>query len=59
MAAADAERAAREFAPDLVVADAADCLGPFVASALGVPWAAHGFGTAVPDAFAAATRDGR
>jgi UDP:flavonoid glycosyltransferase YjiC (YdhE family) len=34
--------AATDFAPDLVVADMIDYLGPFAAAALGVPWAAHG-----------------
>lgn len=34
--------AATGFAPDLVVADMVDYLGPLAAAALGVPWAAHG-----------------
>lgn len=34
--------AAARFAPDLVVADMVDYLGPLVAAATGVPWAMHG-----------------
>ncbi|GLZ00972.1 hypothetical protein Acsp02_82240 [Actinoplanes sp. NBRC 103695] len=33
---------ARDFRPDLVVAEMSDYLGQFVAAALDVPWAAHG-----------------
>ncbi|GAA2586383.1 glycosyltransferase [Winogradskya consettensis] len=33
---------AREFRPDLAVAEMSDYLGQFVAAALGVPWVAHG-----------------
>ncbi|GLY03755.1 glycosyltransferase [Actinoplanes sp. NBRC 101535] len=40
--AAEALRAARDFGPDLVVAEMSDYLGQFVAAALGVRWAAHG-----------------
>ncbi|MBT0773214.1 glycosyltransferase family 1 protein [Kineosporia sp. J2-2] len=42
LGAEQALAAARDFAPDLVVADIADLYGPYVAAALGVPWAAHG-----------------
>ncbi|GAB6897660.1 glycosyltransferase [Kineosporia succinea] len=42
LGAAAARAAVREFAPGLVVADAADLFGPYTAAALGVPWAVHG-----------------
>lgn len=42
LGADDALARAREFRPDLVVAEMSDYLGQFVAAALGVPWAAHG-----------------
>ncbi|WP_033337426.1 glycosyltransferase [Catenuloplanes japonicus] len=40
--ARDALATAREFGPDLVIAEMSDYLGQFAAAALGVPWAAHG-----------------
>ncbi|MFD2416698.1 glycosyltransferase [Amycolatopsis pigmentata] len=42
-------RQARSFDPDLMVCEAFDYAGPVVASALGVPWAAHGISGPVPD----------
>ncbi|MEU7151991.1 glycosyltransferase [Streptomyces sp. NPDC045456] len=39
--------AARDFAPDLVIAETADFLGPLVASRLGVEWVSHGVGIAL------------
>jgi UDP:flavonoid glycosyltransferase YjiC (YdhE family) len=47
--------AAAAFGPDLLVSDAADEVGPLVAAQLGVPWARHSLGTALPREFAAAT----
>ncbi|MER8223526.1 glycosyltransferase [Streptomyces sp. NPDC094143] len=47
LGAEDALGAARDFAPDLVIAETADFLGPLVASRLGVPWASHGVGIAL------------
>lgn len=44
--------AAAAFAPDLVIAEAADFLGPLVASSLGVPWVSHGVGIAIDAALA-------
>lgn len=38
--------AARAFAPDLVIADELDALGPLVAADLGVAWVSHAFGLA-------------
>ncbi|MFE7722533.1 glycosyltransferase [Nocardia rhizosphaerihabitans] len=46
--------AAAAFAPDLIVAEAADFLGPLVASKLGVPWISHAVGIAVDPAIAEA-----
>lgn len=57
MVADDVLRIARDFDPEVVVAEAADSVGPFVAAALAVPWAAHGFGIPVPAVFADALRD--
>ncbi|MCE0537860.1 glycosyltransferase [Kineosporia rhizophila] len=42
LGAAEALAAAKDFVPDLVIADMADQLGPFAADAIGVPWALHG-----------------
>ncbi|MDG9708954.1 hypothetical protein [Streptomyces sp. DH10] len=42
----EALAAARDFGPDLVIAETADFLGPLAASRLGVPWASHGVGIA-------------
>lgn len=36
--------AARDFEPDLLVAEPLDAVGPVVAAALGIPWAVHAFG---------------
>lgn len=54
LGADDALAAARDFAPDLVIAESADFLGPLVASHLGVPWASHGVGIALEDPLAEA-----
>ncbi|GAA3623622.1 glycosyltransferase [Kineosporia mesophila] len=42
LGAAQALAVVKDFAPDLVVADMADHLGPLAAAAIGVPWAVHG-----------------
>ena len=42
---------AREFGPDLIVAEALDFVGPVVAAALGVPYATVALGPAVPPEF--------
>ncbi|WP_305784526.1 glycosyltransferase [Symbioplanes lichenis] len=42
LGAADAVAAARQFAPDLIVAELVDYLGQFAAAVLGVPWVSHG-----------------
>ncbi|MBO9050621.1 nucleotide disphospho-sugar-binding domain-containing protein [Curtobacterium flaccumfaciens] len=47
----DAVRAARGWAPDVVVADAVDLVGPLVAAELGVPYAIVAFGPEVPEEF--------
>ncbi|MCO5971812.1 glycosyltransferase [Actinoallomurus soli] len=46
--------AAGDFAPDLIVADMIDYLGPLAAAALGVPWAAHGAALPLDSQLAAA-----
>ena len=51
LTADDAERAARGWAPDVVVADAVDLVGPLVAAELGVPYAIVAFGPEVPEEF--------
>ncbi|WP_217242503.1 glycosyltransferase [Streptomyces sp. AC555_RSS877] len=56
LGADEALPAAREFAPDLVVAETADFLGPLVASELGVQWASHGVGIALEAPLAEAMR---
>ncbi|MGW5652676.1 glycosyltransferase [Streptomyces humi] len=43
--------AARGFRPDLIVAEATDYVGPFVAAALEVPYAKHAFGPLIPAEF--------
>ncbi|KOV50709.1 glycosyltransferase [Streptomyces sp. AS58] len=43
--------AARDFRPDLVVAEATDCVGPLVAAALGVPYTKLAFGPLIPAEF--------
>jgi UDP:flavonoid glycosyltransferase YjiC (YdhE family) len=50
-----ASGAAAAFQPDLLIAEAADEVGPLVAAQLGVPWARHSLGTALPREFATAT----
>ena len=50
-----ASRAAAAFQPDLLIAEAADEVGPLAAAQLGVRWARHSLGTALPREFAAAT----
>jgi UDP:flavonoid glycosyltransferase YjiC (YdhE family) len=47
--------AAATFRPGLLIAEAADEAGPLVAAQLGVPWARHSLGTALPREIAAAT----
>ncbi|MFJ9038831.1 glycosyltransferase [Streptomyces sp. NPDC102406] len=47
LGADEALAAARDFAPDLVIAETADFLGPLVASQSGVAWASHGVGIAL------------
>jgi UDP:flavonoid glycosyltransferase YjiC (YdhE family) len=49
----EALRAAQAWAPDLIVAEACDFVGPLVAAQLGVPWNLLAFGPAVPDEFVA------
>jgi hypothetical protein len=57
-AAADgALGAARSFAPDLIVAEAFDEVGPFIASVLGVPYVAHALTGPVPPEILAAIAD--
>ncbi|PZE60158.1 glycosyltransferase [Curtobacterium sp. MCLR17_044] len=51
LTADDAERAARGWPPDVVVADAVDLVGPLVAAELGVPYAIVAFGPEVPEEF--------
>ncbi|MFI8523291.1 glycosyltransferase [Promicromonospora sukumoe] len=51
LTADDALTAAREFAPDLIVAEALDFVGPLVAAALDVPVATMAFGPAIPAEF--------
>lgn len=51
LTADDALAAARDFAPDLVVAEACDFVGPLTAAALGVPVATLAFGPALPPEF--------
>jgi UDP:flavonoid glycosyltransferase YjiC (YdhE family) len=53
----DALRQAADFAPDLVVCEEFDFVGPMVAAALGVPWAAHGISGPVPAALLDAMRE--
>ncbi|WEP00557.1 glycosyltransferase (plasmid) [Streptomyces sp. FXJ1.172] len=43
--------AAREFRPDVIVAEATDYVGPFVAAALEVPYAKHALGPLIPAEF--------
>ncbi len=51
LTADDALAAAREFGPDLIVAEALDFVGPLVAAALDVPVATMAFGPAIPAEF--------
>lgn len=53
----EAIETARTFAPDLIIAEATDFVGPMVAAALGVPWSVLAFGPAVPDEFVAPMRN--
>lgn len=46
---------AAAYQPDLLIAEAADEVGPLVAAQLGVPWAEHSLGMAIARDFAAAT----
>jgi UDP:flavonoid glycosyltransferase YjiC (YdhE family) len=45
----EALRQARAFAPDLVVCEEIDFVGPMVAAALDVPWAAHAISGPLPE----------
>ena len=45
----EALRQAREFGPDLVVCEELDFVGPMVAAALSVPWAAHAISGPLPE----------
>jgi UDP:flavonoid glycosyltransferase YjiC (YdhE family) len=51
LTADDAVAAAREFQPDLIVAEAVDYVGPLVAAALEVPYAKLAFGPLIPAEF--------
>ncbi|MEU1268568.1 glycosyltransferase [Streptomyces sp. NPDC005799] len=51
LTADEAIAAAREFRPDVIVAEATDYVGPFVASVLEVPYAKHAFGPLIPAEF--------
>lgn len=51
LTADDALAAARAFAPDLIVAEAMDFVGPLVAAALDIPVATMAFGPAIPAEF--------
>ncbi|WP_435177600.1 glycosyltransferase [Actinacidiphila sp. bgisy145] len=51
LTADDAMAASRAFAPDLIVAEAMDFVGPLVAAALEVPLATLAFGPAIPAEF--------
>jgi UDP:flavonoid glycosyltransferase YjiC (YdhE family) len=53
----DALRQAGAFGPDLVVCEEYDFVGPMVAAALGVPWAAHAIMGPLPEPFWQAMRD--
>lgn len=50
-------RQAGAFGPDLVVCEEYDFVGPMVAAALGVPWAAHAIMGPLPEPFWQAMRD--
>ena len=50
-----ASGAAAGFQPDLLIAEAADEIGPLLAGQLGVRWARHSLGTALPEEVATAT----
>ena len=45
---------AQTFAPDLVVCDSCDYVGPTVAAAIGAAWVTHGIAGALPPSFVAA-----
>ncbi|MCM6773089.1 glycosyltransferase [Nocardia sp. CDC159] len=47
---------ARGFGPDLLVCDTTDFVGPMVAAALDIPWAAHAISAPLPEPLAAAMR---
>ncbi|SEG92049.1 UDP:flavonoid glycosyltransferase YjiC, YdhE family [Actinacidiphila yanglinensis] len=51
LTAEEALAAARDFGPDLVVAEATDYVGPLVAAVLGVPFAKLAFGPLIPADF--------
>ncbi|MEU6292527.1 glycosyltransferase [Streptomyces sp. NPDC046988] len=51
LTADEAVTAAREFRPDLIVAEATDYVGPLVAATLGVPYARLAFGPLIPAQF--------
>ncbi len=50
----EALASARAFAPDLIIAEVTDYVGPLVAALLDVPWASHALGLALPDELVAA-----
>jgi UDP:flavonoid glycosyltransferase YjiC (YdhE family) len=50
-----ASEVAAAYRPDLLIAEAADEVGPVVAARLGVPWARHSLGMAIAAEFAAVT----
>lgn len=56
LGAEEALAAAADFAPDLIVAESADFLGPLAAAALSVPWVSHGVGIAIEAPLADAMR---
>ena len=53
LSADEAVAAARDWAPDLMVCEATDFVGPLVAATLGVPWHLLALGPAVPPEFTA------
>ncbi|MCZ2849930.1 glycosyltransferase [Modestobacter sp. VKM Ac-2978] len=53
LTADEAVAVARDWAPDLMICEATDFVGPLVASTLGVPWHVLALGPAVPPEFTA------
>lgn len=54
----DAIDQARRFAPNLLVCEAFDFVGPLVAAALDLPWAAHAITAPIPEELSAAMHAG-